>query len=74
MLKYQRSKINKPPIEGRSMVHGRRNHACTIFKSPAHDERPTAIAAGSYDGSGSNTAEIWDYTIERSIWEESKLI
>ena len=56
------------------MAHGRKNHACTIFKSPAHDGRPIAIAAGSSDGSGSNTAEIWDYTIERSIWEESKLI
>ena len=56
------------------MAHGRKNHACTIFKSPAHDGLPIAIAAGSSDWSGSNTAEICDYTNEGSNWEESKLI
>ena len=53
------------------MTYSRYSHACTIFYSPAHDGRSVVIAAG---GHRKDTAEIWDYTNEGSIWMESKLV
>ena len=61
-----------------SMMYSRVYHACAIFYSPAHDGRNVVIVAGGYGVGGyietENTAEIWDYTNEGSIWKESKLV
>ena len=57
------------------MIHIRSSHACTIFKSALHDERPIIIVAGSWDLSGSTvTAEVLDFTQEGTSWQESNLI
>ena len=53
------------------MLHKRSNHACTIFKSGLHDWRPVIIVAGSFGGSGLNSAEILDFTKEGATWQES---
>ena len=74
VLKYQSNNIHNGHISMPSMVHEREYHACSIFRSPAHNRRPVAIAAGSRSGSGANTAEVLDYTITGSSWQSSKLI
>ena len=74
VLKYQRSNINKGPIQEINTVHKRENAACTIFRSQLHGGRPVAIVAGSTVSPGWQSSEIWDYTIQGSTWEESKLI
>ena len=55
------------------MVYERFGHGCTIFKSPAYNGRPVAIAAGGAGIHKTDTAELWDYTTEGSFWQESKL-
>ena len=55
------------------MKHARSSHACTVFRSPAHEGRPVIIVAGGY-GDGEDTSEIWDFTNEGSSWQESKQI
>ena len=55
------------------MLHERLDHACTIFKSGLHDGRPVIIIAGGY-GSGSQTAEVLDFTKEGATWQESTYI
>ena len=57
-----------------SMVYDRYNHACSIFRSPAHNRRPVAIAAGGYGSGYGATAEVFDYTISGSSWQLSKHI
>ena len=52
---------------GPSTLEKRYYHACTLFNSPLHGNRPIVLAAG---GSGSGTAEIYDYTITNE-WQES---
>ena len=71
---YQMSNIHKGHTNVASLKYSRQNHACTIFGSSAHNGRPVAIVAGSDKGSGSNTAEVWDFTIVESLWEESMSI
>ena len=71
VLKYNSSNLNKEPMEMESMLHVRKSFACNIFMSGLHDGRPVMIAAGSWDGSGSNTAEIFDFTKEGATWQES---
>merc|ERR1739838_926696 len=51
-------------------MYVRGHHACTIFKSSAHNGRPVAIAAGSSLGSGTDKAEIWDFSQEGTTWQE----
>ena len=51
------------------MVHLRSGHACTIFNSMTHNDRPLAIVAGGFGG---DTAEIWDFTLEGTSWKLSK--
>ena len=53
------------------MQHERGDFGCTIFMSMLHDGRPVIIVAGSWSGSGSNTAEIFDFTKEGATWQES---
>ena len=65
---YQMSNIHKGHTNAASLKYSRQMHACTIFGSSAHNGRPVAIVAGS---EGSNTAEVWDFTIVDSLWEES---
>ena len=72
VLKFDSNDLNSNPIEVESMVRPRNSHACTIFKSLAHDGRHVVITAGSYSGSGMNTAEIWDFSQEGTSWQESK--
>ena len=71
VLKYNSSNLNNAPVKMESMLHERDVHACTIFKSGLHYGRPVMIAAGSFDGSGSNTAEILDFTKKGATWQES---
>ena len=54
VLKYQTNNIHSGHIDMPSMVNKRRDPACTIFRSPAHNGRPIAIAAGGH-GEGCNT-------------------
>lgn len=61
-------------MEAESMVHKREYHACTTFNSKLHDGRIVMIVAGGDDGSGDNSAEIWDFTQEGTSWEKSNLI
>ena len=53
---------------GPSTLEKRYYHACTLFNSPLHGNRPIVLAAG---GDGLVTAEIYDYTITNE-WQESK--
>ena len=71
-MQYDINDINSEPTLVASMIYSRESHACTIFYSPAHDERSVVIVAGG-SGNSENTAEIWDYTNEGSTWKESKL-
>ena len=60
----------------------RKFHACTIFRSSAYKGRPVAIVAGSEGGPvtdtpkdwGTNTVEVWDFTIVGSSWVKSMLL
>ena len=70
VLKFNSSSLNSNPMELESMLHGRSIHACTIFKSVLHDERPIIIVAGSWSSIG-NTAEVLDFTQEGASWQES---
>ena len=54
VLKYQTNNIHSGHIDMPSMVNERRDPACTIFRSPAHNGRPIAIAAGGH-GEGCDT-------------------
>ena len=74
VLKFDSSNLNSNPMEVESMVHGRSLHACTTFNSKLHDSRTVMIVAGGDDGSGDNSAEIWDFTQEGTSWEKSNLI
>ena len=78
VLKFDGNDIYNPPIEVESLIHDRRQHACTIFYSPVHDGRPVVIVAGGLGLTNqpefvSDKAEIWDYTIDGSKWEKSKI-
>ena len=57
-----------------SMLNERRGPACTIFRSPAHNGQPVAIAAGGGGYLAEDTAEVFDYTITGSSWQLSKHI
>ena len=52
------------------MNYGRRDAACTLFKSPLHQNRPVILVSG---GSQQASAEVLDYTTNNH-WEESKYI
>jgi len=43
-----------------------RSGTCTIFNSPAHENRPVVFAGGRY-----TKAQLLDYSLENT-WEESK--
>ena len=73
VLRYQANNVQNGHISMPSMVYNRQFHACSIFISPAHNNRPVAIAAGG-NGPASTTAEVFDYTITGSSWQPSKLI
>ena len=70
VLMYNSSNLNNEPLEMKSMLHKRDRHACTIFKSGLHDGQPMIIIAGGR-GSGSQTAEVLDFTKEEANWQES---
>ena len=74
VLKFDSSNLNSNPVEVESMVHKRYYHACTTFNSGLHNSRTVMIVAGGEDGSGINSAEIWDFTQEGTSWEKSNLI
>ena len=77
VLKFNSNNIKNKPVEMESMLYSRYGHACTIFKSALHDNRPIIIVAGSYTyyaRSESNTAEVLDFTLEGTSWQESNLI
>ena len=43
---------------------------CALFYSPKHKNRPTVFIGGSNDTSFDNCAEVLDYTVYNSTWEE----
>ena len=73
-MRFDSNNLNNGPIEVESMVYKRWHHGCTLFRSSAHYGRPVIIAAGSWRGSGINTAEIWDFSQDGTSWQESKLV
>ena len=80
VLKFNSKNLNDDPEEMESMLNARSNHACAIFESTLHEGRPVIIVAGgdaSYSTSGKeglDSAEVWDFTMEDSSWQESNLI
>ena len=72
VLIYDQEDVFLPPNNGPAMIHNRRNHGCTIFNSPGHENRPVAVVAGGSDGADDKSAEIWDFTQQNSKWIESK--
>merc|ERR1719215_1404195 len=51
------------------MTHGRAAFGCSTFKSGHHKNRHVVVVAGSYDGDGINTAELFDYETQSATWE-----
>ena len=43
---------------------------CALFYSPKHKNRPTVFIGGSNDTSFDNCAEVLDYTLNNSTWEQ----
>ena len=72
VLRFDSNDLNSNPIEVESMVYPRSSHACTIFRSLAHEGRQVVIVAGGYGGP--DKAEIWNFSQEGTSWQESKLI
>ena len=72
VLRFDTNDLNPNPIEAESMVHPRKSHACTKFRSLAHEGRQVVIVAGGVGAS--DKAEIWDFSQEGTSWQESKLI
>ena len=54
---------------GPTMIYPQWHAACAHFYSDKHGGRPVVLKAGGKNGPG---AEIYDYTIENSVWEQSK--
>ena len=55
---------------GPDMAYGHENFACAHFYSDKHGGRPVILSAG---GMSSSNTEIYDYTSENGVWEQSKL-
>ena len=72
VLRFDSNDLSSIPFEVESMVHPRYSHACTMFRSLAHEGRHVVIVAGGYGGL--DKAEIWDFSQEGTSWQESKLI
>ena len=59
---------------GPSMINKRDRFGCGLYHSSVHSGRPVIGTAGSsdqpgYDGIGTNTSEIWDFTVPGSQWQ-----
>ena len=72
VLKFNSNSLNNDPVQVQSMVYKRLGHACSVFKSPLHDGRSIAIVAGGW-GSGSEKAEVLDFTQDGASWQESNV-
>ena len=59
---------------GPSLITRRGGHACSTMVSPAHGGRTVVVVAGSSSGDGSVTAEILDYTMSGSTWQQSEYL
>jgi hypothetical protein len=57
---------------GPPMNNGRDYHGCGIYHSGVHSKRPVIVTAGSFDGVGKKSSEIWDFTVPGSQWQFSK--
>ena len=55
---------------GPDMAYGHENFACAHFYSDKHGGRPVILSAG---GMSSSNTEIYNYTSENGVWEQSKL-
>ena len=55
---------------GPSMNYARFGHGCAIFHSQMHNYNPVIVVAG---GDDSKSSEFWDFTVQGSKWELSKL-
>lgn len=56
------------------MNNERSYHGCGIYHSGVHSGRPVIVTAGSFDGVGKKSSEIWDFTIPGSQWQFSKYL
>ena len=72
VLKFNSNSLNNYPVQVQSMVYERSSVACSVFKSLLHDGRSIAIVAGG-SGSGSNKAEVLDFTQDDASWQESNV-
>ena len=63
---YDQDDVFLPPNNGPPMNYNRGVHSCTIFNSPAHENRPVAVYVGD------RNAELWDFTQPNSKWIKSK--
>ena len=62
-------RITETFTNGVKMNYNRENAACTVFKSPKHNNRPVVFVGG---GKEQKTAEILDYSQSGATWEEGK--
>ena len=70
----QKNTIIYDPISGNfsnvpSLLFDRKRSGCALLYSVKHDNRPIVMAAG---GSNSYTAEVFDYSLAGTEWEQSK--
>ena len=72
-MEYKSGDLDNP-VTLKSMIYSRDSFACTIFQSILHGGRPIMIVAGSYEGSGRKTAEVFDFTKEGTSWQRSNFI
>merc|ERR1711971_686412 len=56
--------------DGPKMSHQRYDHACAVFLSSQHNNRPLLVVAGHGDGPGEKSSEYWDFTVP-SRWQLS---
>ena len=54
-----------------SLLYGRYYHACTLFSSAKHGDRPVVLIVGGLPNQ--RIAQILDYTASNARWEQSKL-
>ena len=55
------------------LQYGRYNHACAVFNSPLHGNRPVVlVTGGASTGNRGYKTEVLDYTNPSAEWEESE--
>ena len=61
--------------DGPTLLHQRYGHACTLFYSPMHSNRPVVLMVGNVDNRDDiASSELLDYTQHNAKWVQSKLL